>query len=86
MTELRESVLAWDLVDNYKEFLTAPEVTAVFVNLGVGEYTAVIHAVLHTFARNGVALSTEMSARVQAWRDCYHQPVQPVSPADRLPL
>jgi hypothetical protein len=79
MAVMLESALAWELIDQFRGYLTAAEQTAAFVGLGVGEYTAVIHAVLHAVTRAGAALPPEAAARVQAWTNCY-RPCQPQIP------
>jgi hypothetical protein len=72
---MRESVLAWDLIDDFRRYLSADELTAAFVGLGVGEYTSVIQAVVHAVERTGAALPPEAAVRVQAWKDCYRPAV-----------
>jgi hypothetical protein len=89
MTELRESELAWHLIEEFRGCLTAAELTTAFVDLGVGDYTPVIQAVLHAVARSGQPLpSTTTALRVQAWMDCYdHHPraaIALTSPAEQL--
>jgi hypothetical protein len=71
MTELREADLAWELVETFRGCLAPPQLTAVFVGLGVGDYTPVINTVLRAAARAGKPLSLELAAMVRAWRDCY---------------
>ncbi|CAN5853120.1 hypothetical protein BH09ACT7_BH09ACT7_32870 [soil metagenome] len=73
MTGVREDDLAWDLTDGFGGCLEPADLTAAYVGLGVGDYTPVIHTVLHALARKGDRLPTEMAARVQAWSDCYQQ-------------
>ncbi len=71
MAVQREDDLAWKLVEQYRDLLTAEERTAVFVSLGVGDYPAVIRSVLNAVATQKKALSSGTVADIQAWIDCY---------------
>lgn len=71
MTVQREGDLAWELVEQYRDLMTAEERTAVFVSLGVGDYPAAIRRVLGAIATQGKALTERAAADVQAWIDCY---------------
>lgn len=67
----REDDLAWELVDSYRECLTVEERAIAFVNLGVGEYEAVIRSVLHALSARRKTLTPTSAAKVRAWIDCY---------------
>jgi len=71
MTVQREDDLAWELVEQYRDLMTAEERTAVFVSLGVGDYPAAIRSVLSAIATQGKALTARAAADIQAWIDCY---------------
>jgi hypothetical protein len=71
MTIPREDNLAWDLVEDYRQWLTTEECTAAFVNLGVGDYQEVVRAILNSLARQQKALDNQAAARIRAWIDCY---------------
>jgi len=71
VTVQREDDLAWELVEQYRDLMTAEERTAVFVSLGVGDYPAAIRSVLSAIATQGKALTERAAADVQAWIDCY---------------
>jgi hypothetical protein len=73
MKRPNEVDLAWDLVDAHRAVLTPAERDMAFVNLGVGEFTTVIHDVLAAVLREGHQLSADTTARVDAWIDCYAQ-------------
>jgi len=68
---VREDDLAWRLVEQYRDLMTAEERTAVFVCLGVGDFPSVIHSVLNAVASQKKTLSSRTVADVQAWIDCY---------------
>jgi hypothetical protein len=71
MTVQREDDLAWNLVEQYRDLMTAEERTVVFVSLGVGDYPAAIRSVLSAIATQKKTLSSRTVADVQAWIDCY---------------
>ncbi|HYJ54050.1 MAG TPA: hypothetical protein VEX40_00695, partial [Mycobacterium sp.] len=71
VTVQREDDLAWELVEQYRDLMTAEERTAVFVSLGVGDYPAAIRSVLNAVASQKKTLSSRTVADVQAWIDCY---------------
>ena len=71
VTVQREDDLAWELVEQYRDLMTAEERTAVFVSLGVGDYPAAIRSVLSAIATQDKALTERAAADVQAWIDCY---------------
>jgi threonine dehydratase len=71
ITVQREGDLAWELVEQYRDLLTAEDRTAVFVNLGVGEFPAAIRGILSAIATQRKALTERAAADVQAWIDCY---------------
>ncbi|MET0900694.1 MAG: hypothetical protein ABWY45_22500 [Mycobacterium sp.] len=73
MKRPNEVDLAWDLVDDHRAVLTPAERDMAFVNLGVGDSTTVIRAVLGAVLREQHQLSVETTARVEAWIDCYGQ-------------
>jgi hypothetical protein len=68
-----EADLAWDLVDDHRDTLTAAERDMAFVNLGVGDFTTVIRDVLRAVLRERKPLSAENVASVEAWIECYSQ-------------
>lgn len=67
----REDDLAWRLVEEHRDLLTAEECTAVFVDLGIGEYLAAIRRVLKSVGAQGRTLSAASASAVRAWIDCY---------------
>ncbi len=71
MTVQREDELAWALVEQYRDLLTAEERTAIFVSLGVDDYPAAIRSVLIAVVTQKNALTAQAAADVQAWIDCY---------------
>ena len=73
MKRLNEVDLAWDLVDDHRAVLSPAERDKAFVNLGVGDFTTVIHDVLGAVLRERHQLSEETTTRVEAWIDCYAQ-------------
>jgi len=73
MKRPNEVDLAWDLVDDHRTVLSPAERDMAFVNLGVGDFTTVIHDVLGAVLRERHQLSVETTTRVEAWIDCYGQ-------------
>jgi hypothetical protein len=76
MAVQREDDLAWQLVEQYRDLLTTEECTALFVDLGVGDYSAVIRSVLTAVGAQSKALSDRSVADVRAWIDCYQADVE----------
>jgi hypothetical protein len=68
----REDELAWKLVEHYRDVLSAEERTAVFIGLGIGEYSEAIGTVLKAVVTQGLTLSERIKDEVQAWMECYH--------------
>ena len=71
VTIQREDDLAWELVEQYRDLLTAEERTAIFLSLGVGDYPSAIRGVLNAVATQKKVLTERAAAGVQAWIDCY---------------
>ncbi|CAN5552958.1 hypothetical protein BH10ACT9_BH10ACT9_45860 [soil metagenome] len=67
----REDDLAWELLEQYRDCLTAGQRTAAFVHLGVGDYQDVVRVVLHSVTAHQRTLSASAAAKVRAWIDCY---------------
>ena len=67
----REDNLAWELVDHYRDLLTADQRTLAFVELGVGEYTTVIRHVLTAIVTQGRTLGEGIAADVLTWIELY---------------
>lgn len=72
----REDDLAWQLVEDYRDSLPANERAIAFVNLGVGDYSAVIRSVLRSLAAQRKTLTDASAAEVRAWIDCYHTDIE----------
>jgi hypothetical protein len=76
MAPPREDDLAWELVERYRDLMTAEQCTEAFVLLGVGDYSEAIRGVLNAVVTHKVALSERSAADVQSWIICYDTEVQ----------
>ncbi|MET0898457.1 MAG: hypothetical protein ABWY45_11155 [Mycobacterium sp.] len=71
MSAQREDDLAWNLVEHHQGLMTAGERTVAYVDLGAGDFQAVIRSVLTILAGQEKSLSQQDAADVQSWIDCY---------------
>lgn len=63
--------LAWALADAARPYLSAPELSAIHISIGVGETFAAIDVLVTAVAREHLPLDAELVGTVTAWLDCY---------------
>lgn len=72
----REDDLAWELVERYRDLMTAAQRTEAFVLLGVGDYSEAIRNVLNAVVAHKVTLNEQSAAGVQSWIVSYDTEAQ----------
>jgi hypothetical protein len=63
--------LAWDLVDQSRSAFSETQLNQAFLQLGVGEYDAVIRSVLESAERLRLYLPTRLIDQMMFWVDGY---------------
>jgi hypothetical protein len=63
--------LAWALADAARPYLSATELSAIHISIGVGETFAAIDVLVTAVARERLPLDDELVGTVTAWLDCY---------------
>ncbi|WNG88054.1 MULTISPECIES: tryptophanase [Mycobacteriaceae] len=68
---MTESQLAWELADRIGARLSHEERTAVFVDLGCGDFLSAIHRILHIVAQSQHRLPAMSLERLHIWSRTY---------------
>lgn len=63
--------LAWALADAARPYLSAPELSAIHISIGVGETFTAIDVLVTAVARERLPLDGNLVGTVTAWLDCY---------------
>ncbi|GAA2546297.1 hypothetical protein GCM10010409_21500 [Mycolicibacterium diernhoferi] len=71
MTKVTESQLAWELADRVGARLSHEDRTAVFVDLGCGDFLSAIHRILHIVVQNQHRLPAMSLERLHIWSRIY---------------
>jgi hypothetical protein len=73
MLRVTESQLAWELADRIGTRLSPEERTAVFVDIGCGDFLNAIDRILHIAVQKQHSLPAMSLERLHSWSRVYHR-------------